>query len=51
MLVPVNSSMSVLSRVNLLLGDKKEAKFRGVMSVQNIHYIPGYWYVLDLFYD
>ena len=25
--------------VNLLLGDKQEAKFEGVVSVQNTHYI------------
>ena len=28
--------------VSLMLGDKQEAKFEGVMSVQKTHYIPGF---------
>ena len=33
-------SMCVLFKFCLLLGDKQEAKFGGVMSAQNTYHIP-----------
>ena len=36
---------SVMSR--FLIGDKQEAKFRGVMSAQNTHHIPAFYRFFD----
>ena len=33
-----------------MLGDKQEAKFRGVMSAQNTHHIPAFDHVFDSFH-
>ena len=43
------SCVIVLS-VYFLLGDKKEAKFWGVMSAQNTHHIPTFDHVFGYFH-
>ena len=42
--------MCVLLQVCFLLGDNQEAKFGGVMSAQNIHHLPTFYHIFDLFH-
>ena len=42
-------SIFVLFRVNLLLSDKHEFKFRGVMSILNTHFIPIFTWIFSIF--